>query len=214
MLGILPCNLLFLLVGGYCKISSGLQVSSIYLLVFTIASLLQSLGLDKHRLFLLLEDSLLLFELERFMALYDFHSCMLDCLTDEHLQDWFSFDIEVEQAQLFVIKLDGLIVAVLVWHELGSSWLVDVEVSWNRVFIHHVVLVVQRRPVRVLRRWALELRLLRLNLVESCLLGHLFLLLCDLLLQLLLLFQPFQLVSLSLLLCPFLLCLYRVRLHI
>lgn len=213
-MGILPCNLLFLLVGGYCKISSGLQVSSIYLLVFTIASLLQSLGLDKHRLFLLLEDSLLLFELERFMALYDFHSCMLDCLTDEHLQDWFSFDIEVEQAQLFVIKLDGLIVAVLVWHELGSSWLVDVEVSWNRVFIHHVVLVVQRRPVRVLRRWALELRLLRLNLVESCLLGHLFLLLCDLLLQLLLLFQPFQLVSLSLLLCPFLLCLYRVRLHI
>ena len=56
---------------------------------------------------------------------------MLDCLTDEHLQDWFSFDIEVEQAQLLVIKLDGLIVAVLVWHKLGSSWLVDVEVSWN-----------------------------------------------------------------------------------
>ena len=131
MLGILPCNLLFLLVGGYCKIGSSLQVPSIYLLIFTIPSFLQSLGLDEHRFFLLLEDSLLLFELERFMALYDFHSCMLDCLTDEHLQDWFSFDIKVEQAQLLVIKLDGLIVAVLVWHELGSSWLVDVEVSWN-----------------------------------------------------------------------------------
>lgn len=187
MLSILPCNLLLLFVRSNCKIGSGLQIPSVHFLIFAIASFFQSLRLYEHRLLLLLEDSFLLLQLVCLMVLDDFHSRVLDGLSDQHLQNWFGLNIEVKQPLLLIIKLNGLVVAFLVGHKLGSAWLVDVEVPRNRAFIHHVVLIIQRNPVRVYGHWILELGLLLFDLVEACLLGHLFLLLCNLLLKLLLL---------------------------
>ena len=96
---------------------------------------------------------------------------------------------------------------------MSSSWLIDIEISWNRCFVNHIILIVQCCPIVILGNRALELLLL-LHLFKSSILGHLFLLLCYLLLQLLLLFESFKLCSLCLLFSSLLFCLYRVRLHI
>ena len=148
------------------------------------------------------------------MVLNDFHPGVLYSLTDEYLQDGLCLDIKVEKPKLLVVKLDGLVITILVWYKLGSAWLVDIKVSRNRVFIHHVVLVVKRCPVKVFGDWTLKLLLLLLYLVETSLLCHLLLLLCDLLLQLLLLLYAFQVVSLGLLLGSLLFGLHGVGLHI
>ena len=78
-------NLLFFLVGGYCKVSSCLQISSIDFIIFAVSSLLKSLSLHKHRLLLLFEASFLLFEGESFIVFNDFHPSMLDGLTNKDL---------------------------------------------------------------------------------------------------------------------------------
>ena len=102
---------------------------------------------------------------------------------------------------------------ILVWNKLSSCWLIDIEISRNRSFIYHIVLIIKCCPIVILGYWTLELLLL-FHLLKPSILCHLFLLLCYLLLQLLLLFQSFQLCSLCLLFSSLLFCLYWVRLHI
>ena len=190
LLRVLSCNLLLLPICGNCKISSSLQISSVNLLIFAISSFLKSLSLYKHSFFFLLENSLLFFELESLIIFDNFHPGMLNGFTNKDLQNRLSCNFEIKQTFLFVIQLNSLIITVLVWNKLSSSWLIDIEISWNRSFIYHVILIIQSCPIVIPSNRALELLLL-FYLVKSSILCHLFLLFCYLLLQLLLLFESF-----------------------
>ena len=191
LLRVLSRDLLLLPICGNCKISSSLQISSVNLFIFAISSFLKSLSLYKHSFFFLLENSLLFFQLESLIIFDNFHPSMLNGFTDQDLKNWLSCNFEIKQTLLFVIQLNSFIITVLVWNKLSSSWLIDIEISWNRIFIYHIILIIQSCPIVIPCNRALELLLLLFDLVKSSLLSHLSLLLCYLLLQLLLLFEPF-----------------------
>lgn len=120
-----------------------LHVTTFDLLVFAVASSFNTLSLHKLRLFHLLEVGLVSTELLLFEILNDFDASMFKTLSNEHLQDWLSFQVEIKQVKVLINHLNLFVFTLSVGDENGVRSSVDIVIWLNVGFINHVFVITE-----------------------------------------------------------------------
>lgn len=173
---------------------SYLESSSIRFINFPVTSCLEPLSLHKHGFLSLLKPFLVITEHKVFMSLDNFDLSVFKCFAHKDLQNWLNCQIEVKETFLDIIKLDSFIISFLIWDVNSRWWLIYKIVAGYRVFIHHVILIIQWLPVMVSGRRLTILLWAWLLCVKTSFVGLLLCLFHYLLLQSLL-FQSCKTVS-------------------
>lgn len=109
LLSIIPC-----LLNGY---SSLLDVASFGLIIPANALRFQPLCLHKHRLFELLEFSLVLFDIDLFVLKHQLITRCFQSLSNQDLQDRFNFLLVIVHISIFIMELKSDFYAFLVRDE-------------------------------------------------------------------------------------------------
>ena len=81
------------------------------------------------------------------MLLNHLNPCLLQRLTNKHLQDWLHFKVVVEKVRVYILDLDGLIGAFFIGNVSRRGGPVDVVVWLDLGFIDHIVAIVEFNPV-------------------------------------------------------------------
>jgi hypothetical protein len=98
---------------------------------------------------------------------------MFYCLTNQHLEHWFHFLLEIKQVIVSIEYLSSLLMSLLIWN-VGCIWRSVDEIVWlDLVFINHVLMVTQILP-QVGR--LVDINLIILLLIMNFILSHLILL--------------------------------------
>ena len=133
--------------------SSHLQVSSINFITLSGTSFFKSLCLHQFSFFQLQETSLMFSQNLSFIFFDDFNSGVFNRFTNQDLQNWLDFIIEIKEFWIPVHDLDFLIFTSLILYKYGSWWSINVIVRLNIWFISEVFFVIQCFP----KVWTLHL---------------------------------------------------------